>query len=238
MGTSCRNIRFNGMNLLLIICHRFCDKTLNDTIEEFNKLIQKSSVEEYQERFEELKPFMLQQNPHLDESYFISSFISGLKEEIKHKVRAHEPCSLAAAYRQAKLHELSWEIENRRYKMSQRTFSPSPQNQVQKMRAPTTTMLQRNNQITTPNRQTLMEYKRSHNLCYKCGEKFAPGHQCKPRQLNLMEEAEEQAKLEEIEEEQNQEEELYQARDEVLENNLEISMNALTGNVGYNTLRI
>ncbi|KAL4342588.1 hypothetical protein GQ457_08G027580 [Hibiscus cannabinus] len=67
------------------ICQRFCDKTYSDIVEEFNKLVQKGSVKEYQEKFEELRPFMLQYNCYLDEGYFISSFISGLKEDLKHK---------------------------------------------------------------------------------------------------------------------------------------------------------
>ena len=41
------------------LCQRFCDRTYADVIEEFNKLGQKSTVEEYQERFEELRPYVL-----------------------------------------------------------------------------------------------------------------------------------------------------------------------------------
>ncbi|KAL4352644.1 hypothetical protein GQ457_06G017670 [Hibiscus cannabinus] len=40
-------------------CYRFTDKLYSDVIEEFNKLQQKSTVEDYQERFEALQPFML-----------------------------------------------------------------------------------------------------------------------------------------------------------------------------------
>jgi hypothetical protein len=52
-------------------------------VEEFNKLIQDRSVDDYIERFEELRSLMNALNPSLTESYYISSFISGLKEDIK-----------------------------------------------------------------------------------------------------------------------------------------------------------
>ena len=66
-----------------ILCKRFNDNGYRGVVEKFNVLQQKGSVEEYRERFEELKPLMMIKNKNLHESYFISSFISGLKEEIK-----------------------------------------------------------------------------------------------------------------------------------------------------------
>ncbi|KAE8668574.1 hypothetical protein F3Y22_tig00112293pilonHSYRG00241 [Hibiscus syriacus] len=47
------------------LCHRFYDKDFADIVEEFTKLVQKGSVEEYQDKFEELQPHMLLQNPTL-----------------------------------------------------------------------------------------------------------------------------------------------------------------------------
>ena len=41
------------------LCQRFSDRTYADIIEEFNKLFQKRTLDEYQEKFEELKPYML-----------------------------------------------------------------------------------------------------------------------------------------------------------------------------------
>lgn len=31
-----------------------------------------------------------------------------------------------------------------------------------------------------------LQYRRNNNLCYKCGEKFGPEHQCKLKQFNFM----------------------------------------------------
>ena len=70
-----------------MLSERFAEKGTRDVVEDFNKLQQSGTVEDYQEKFEELKSLMLVKNPHLSESYFVSSFISGLREEIKTMVK-------------------------------------------------------------------------------------------------------------------------------------------------------
>ncbi|KAL4346721.1 hypothetical protein GQ457_17G027640 [Hibiscus cannabinus] len=167
------------------LCHRFCDRAYTDIIEEFNKLVQRTTVDEYQERFEELKPYIIQQNPYQEETYFVSSFLSGLKEELRYKVKINQPGSLNEAYRLAKLHELALELETKRLKP--KTYPHNPQSSFQK-----TWSVSANNQPKPTNqnntKQSLLEYRRANNLCFKCGDKFTPAHQCKPKQLNLMEE--------------------------------------------------
>ncbi|KAL3537609.1 hypothetical protein ACH5RR_000975 [Cinchona calisaya] len=59
---------------------RFGNKRSRDVIEDFNKLQQTRPLTEYLENFEELESLMLAKNPYLTESYFISSFVSGVKE--------------------------------------------------------------------------------------------------------------------------------------------------------------
>lgn len=46
---------------------------------------------------------MIKFNPGLTESYFISSFVSGLKEEIRPLIKIFKPTSLDQAFEQAKL---------------------------------------------------------------------------------------------------------------------------------------
>jgi hypothetical protein len=66
-------------------------------VEEFNKLEQEKGTDEYIER---LKSLMKTLNPMLPESYYVSSFISGLKEKIKLKIL--KPTTLIQAFDQAK----------------------------------------------------------------------------------------------------------------------------------------
>lgn len=60
------------------LCERFRKKRIMDIVEEFNKMKQNGSMQEYQLKFEELKSLMLCRNPYTIEDYFVSSFISGL----------------------------------------------------------------------------------------------------------------------------------------------------------------
>ena len=63
------------------LCRRFGSK--EDIVEEFNKLTQDGNMDDYIEKFEELRSLIGALNPLLPEAYYVSSFISGLKDEIK-----------------------------------------------------------------------------------------------------------------------------------------------------------
>ncbi|XP_039011243.1 uncharacterized protein LOC120140328 [Hibiscus syriacus] len=210
------------------LCHRFCDKAFVDIVEEFTKLVQKGSVEEYQDRFEELQPHMLLQNPTLGEEFFVSLFISGLRDDIKHRVKALDPKTLSEASRQAKLYELSVEFESKRFK----PFVKNPAHSIPLPGSkPNQLTLPLKNTSTTTQKQNLIDYRRQNNLCFKCGEKFVPGHQCKTKQLNMMIE-DESVLPSEILSNDPEQQNLQEGE------NLEISMNAITGCIGHNTLRI
>lgn len=79
--------QFDKMDFANDLYLRFCDRTCLDVVEEFNKLTERGSVEDYQEKFEDLRSFMLQYNLHLNEEYFVSSFVSGLTKKPKLDLR-------------------------------------------------------------------------------------------------------------------------------------------------------
>ena len=74
-------------------------------VEDFHKLYQMGSLEAYLKRFEELRSLLLQNIPTLPDDYFVSSFIGGLKPQLKPFVKALNPLSLDDAIRFARLHE-------------------------------------------------------------------------------------------------------------------------------------
>ena len=76
-----------------------------DPVEEFNKLQLSTTVLAYQEKFEELRSEVMIRVPHLSESYFVSSFLSGLSEEFRSLVRTHKPKTLTQAFELARLQE-------------------------------------------------------------------------------------------------------------------------------------
>ena len=71
-------------------------------VEEFNKLKQEKSLEDYMEKFEELKSLMSSWNPSVPEAYYVSSFINGLKEDIRPMLKILKPKTLIQAFEQAK----------------------------------------------------------------------------------------------------------------------------------------
>lgn len=79
------------------ICKRFDSR--DDIIEEFNKLEQDKGVEDYIEKFEKLKYLMSTRNSSLPESYYVSIFISGLKEDIKPMLKILRPTSLMQSFK-------------------------------------------------------------------------------------------------------------------------------------------
>jgi len=58
---------------------------------------------DYQLRFEELKALILNHNPYLTEAYFVSSFLSGLNEELRPMVKVLRPRTLKHVVDSAKL---------------------------------------------------------------------------------------------------------------------------------------
>ena len=101
------------------ICSRFGSR--EDVVEEFNKLKQENGMEEYVERFEDLKSLMHSLSPILPESYYISSFISGLKEDIKPMLKILKPGTLMTAFDQAK-----WQEESNNILARKNRFTTKP----------------------------------------------------------------------------------------------------------------
>lgn len=77
-----------------------------DVVEEFNKLQQERRVQAYQAWFEELRSIMVNLNPHLSEAYFVSSFMSGLNEELRPMVKMLHPETMEQAAENARLQEI------------------------------------------------------------------------------------------------------------------------------------
>lgn len=75
-------------------------------------------------------------------------------------------------------------------------------------------------------------------MCWKCGDKYFPGHVCKQKQINAMAAAEDQAILEAVEEEGTGGEgnSDNQIEEEIMDK--AISLNALSGTEVPNTIKL
>jgi hypothetical protein len=77
-----------------MLSNRFSPHSAHASLEFFYHLKHQTSVSEYIYRFEEMIALMQMDYPGLIEPYFISSFIAGLKEGIKHYLIPHSPQTL------------------------------------------------------------------------------------------------------------------------------------------------
>jgi len=90
---------------IIDICGRFKEDLGCRVVEDFNKLQQTGPIDEYLERFNKLKALMIQRTPALPDVFFVDSFISGLKPQLKPFVKVLNSNSLQAAITFARLHE-------------------------------------------------------------------------------------------------------------------------------------
>jgi len=100
---------------------------MTDVIEEFNKLKQERSVMKYQNWFEELRPLMLNSQPALTEHYFVSSFFSGLMDELRPAVKMMQPATVKQATKMTRLQELALEAIFKKHKILLRNYSSTSQ---------------------------------------------------------------------------------------------------------------
>ena len=86
---------------------RFFDASLNNTVENFNKLTQERSLEECVDAFKSNRSFLEMHDYDLSPMFILESFISGLKDIIKPFVKAFKLDTLAKAIEYARLQEES-----------------------------------------------------------------------------------------------------------------------------------
>jgi len=177
------------------VCARFRDELGSQVVEDFNKLTQTGTIDQYLEKFEDLKALMLLKNPSLPMDYFVDSFVGGLSPQLKSFTKAFKPQTLAAAVDYARLQEATIQAlrfpdrprVNSGYKPpSQKGLLPTPGQTF-----PKTYPVQGANVQLKPRTLTAAERadKLAKGLCFFCDQPYARGHQCniKKTQLFLIE---------------------------------------------------
>lgn len=138
---------------------------------------QSGSVSEYQQRFEELAHGILLYNSAFDDTYMVTRFLGGLKEEIRGPIALHRPKDIDTASALALLQEEELENSKRKSgfrdtsKASFRTFS-TPE------KAKVSDSDKAKSKPVEGKLGSLKAYRRENGLCFKYGEKWGPGHKC------------------------------------------------------------
>lgn len=155
-----------------VLSTRFGPSQYEDPTALLPKFQQTNLVEEYQTQFEELANC----TKGLNDSFMVSCFVGGLKEEICPSVQMLKPATLTNAVGLARMQE---------EKVLARRRQAQPDLEIV---APNSSMGNKKFLPTTIKRLSPIEMKvrRDKGLCYNCDEKFAPGHLYKVHKLFLM----------------------------------------------------
>ncbi|XP_027060758.1 uncharacterized protein [Coffea arabica] len=176
---------------------RFGEVGQDDAVEEFSKLQQTSTVLAYQEKFEELKARVLIKTPGLTEPFFISCFLSGLSEELKISVKMHKPRTLSDAFETARMQEKAFEAFTKKQKMASKSFAlPSPR--VNHALEGAESSKRGGSPVFQKISPSELQYRKTNHLCFKCGDRYGPGHVCSRKGIHmLLVDDEDKGKLEE-----------------------------------------
>ena len=173
-----------------LVCLRFGKLQFQVLIRRLTHIRQTGTVQEYIESFNSLMHQMLAHNPNIDTEIFITTFIDGLKPEIRRVVIIQQPVDLDTAGSLALLQEEVMEdIPSRNYKRNdhystQRGFS---QQHSTTRATDNVTEVQKIGHSASSNGNfssklnTLKAYRRARGLCFTCGEKWGQQHKCSPQ---------------------------------------------------------
>ncbi|KAK4426902.1 hypothetical protein Salat_1459000 [Sesamum alatum] len=227
---------------------------------ELMNLKQTRTIQEFMDRFDELLNCL-----ELPETYAVSCFLGGLKDEIALQVRMFKPKTMQEVISLARLQEQAFKLSSSSRNSSSlnnhKSFShfsrPLAVTPPSKPPVPNPSTSYTSNRFTqipphriaNPNHKPIlqsrrmspqeMDEKRSKGLCYWCDDKYTPGHQCsKRKQIYIMEVLDEDESMlhKEVEDEEWQQQGMATEEDDC--SNFHISVNAMTGVHNFNTMRV
>jgi len=148
---------------------KFGASNYRDAMEELLNLTQTSTVEQYAAAFENLQYEICMHNEGFGELFFVSQFVKGLKYDIGAVVQSQLPqivdrAILLAKVQQQVLEKGKTRLQKSSFPTRQQSWSPRHES---KANVPTPSMSKE---------RLLLNYRKSNNLCYYCGEKYDPAH--------------------------------------------------------------
>jgi hypothetical protein len=157
-GTGCSSNTLPWHHFCRMVTDRFNLVSEYEVIGQFRNLKQVGTVVDYMDRFEEMVTMVRRNCPSLPETYYISSFISSLKDSIQFHLQCHRPTALSQAYWYAK--RLDQATPNFR-KYNAAPIPPKPLKPWVKEK-----------EIVNP---SVAELKAA-GKCFKCREPWVPDH--------------------------------------------------------------
>jgi len=135
-----------------------------DPFGELTKLQHEGTVQEYQAKFESL----LSKIGVLSQTRKVSCFISGLREVLKADVTAGKPEMLTSAISLARLYEARHSAITRSNRAEERKVDMGNQQTLNPPFLPIKRLMPKE-----------LKERQEKGLCFKCNDKYGPGHWCK-----------------------------------------------------------
>jgi hypothetical protein len=159
-------------------------------LKQFSGLKQTGSVVEYQAEFEKMPHAILLYNPAYDDTYFITQFVLGLREDIRSAIVLHRPQDVVTASSLALLQEEELShLKQRPPTRDSGRFVPKQYGDRVKPADADKAKPPLNRAEADDKLSVLKEYRRKNGLCYKCGEKWSHHHTCPDKEsLHVIEE--------------------------------------------------
>ncbi|XP_031110384.1 uncharacterized protein LOC116014814 [Ipomoea triloba] len=214
---------FNWGHFVEAVCRRFGPGTVSID-EEFTVLKQLGGVEEFTDKFEEMRSMLLQVRPYLTDEYFLGNYVCRLKQVIRCFVRSAKPENLEDAI---------WLAKNFEQGVKSNEFFPKnslqPRNSVMRTAE---NRVQDGPRINNTTRNVEMDKLREQRLCFNCKERWQYGHKCKPKGHMASAEGGEEDDI------QEQDQANPTPLSEECVEEAEVSLNAVVGGEGINTIKL
>lgn len=141
---------------------------------------------DYLYRFEGLSHGILLYNYAYNDTYFVTRFLGGLKEEIRAPITMHQPRDVAAASVLALLQEEELLSSRKKSgsKEHNRNFTKSMSHGDKSSYGGSDKQFKPDRPPMDDKLKALMAHQKKNGLCYKCGEKWGHGHSC-PTQVSI-----------------------------------------------------
>lgn len=185
-------------DLVIAVFAKFEVNKYEQQLEQLFKLKQTGTVTEYHVRFQELMHRVLTHNQGYDETFLVNRFVNGLKSNIRIAIRLHTPKTIDTALGLALVQEEELELQQKKP-----YFKADFSRTSGKIAPPVTGILgtipegDKKQSKVEEKYDSLRAMRRAKGLCFKCGDKYAPGHKCAAQvSLHVLEELLEALQLE------------------------------------------
>lgn len=154
-------------------------------LNQFEQLKQSDSVQAYQEEFGKLAHGLLLYNNSYDETYFVTRFVAGLKDDIRRVIVLHRPkdvdtASTLALIQEGELNKIKSKGFIKEYqKTNFKSWTDKPKgNEADPAQ-------QKGQKASNEDKlATLKDFRKKNGLCFKYGDKWSHNHKC-PAQVPL-----------------------------------------------------